>query len=100
MRFSWKAVLLAPLLAPVLFDALFGPLLGFGPGDGVGPALALFAVLLVPACIISYGATIGIFLPCLALLSRWIPITYVRVCLLGLVLGAAVVVPVTWFEWK
>jgi len=34
------------------------------------------------------------------MLSLWRPMTGFKVCLLGLVLGAAVFVPLTWMEWK
>jgi hypothetical protein len=102
MRLSWKAVFFAPLLIPLLCSAaLVGSGL-FGPNSGgdARNALLPFLVLLVPSSIISYGTTIFLFLPCLALLSRWGAITYFRVCLLGLVLGAAMIVPMTWMEWK
>jgi hypothetical protein len=59
----------------------------------------LFLLLLAPACIASYGTTVFLFLPCLFLLSLWQPMTRFKVCLLGLVLGAAVFVPLTWMEW-
>ena len=48
----------------------------------------------------SYGTTVFVFLPCLYLLSLWWQPTSNRVCLLGLVLGAAMFVPVTLMEWK
>jgi hypothetical protein len=101
MRFSWMGVFLAPLAVPLLFSTalVVTGLLGPNPGGGVGSAALGFLVLLVPGCIVSYGTTIFLFLPCLALLSRWARMTYVRVCLLGLVLGAAVIVPMTWLEW-
>ena len=67
--------------------------------EGGQPVLG-FLVLLIPGCIVSYGTTIFLFLPCLFLLSSWGPMTGFRVCLLGLVLGAAVFVPLTWMEWK
>jgi hypothetical protein len=40
-----------------------------------------------------------LFLPALFLLSVWRPLTTLNVCLLGLVLGAAVYVPVTLMFW-
>src|ERR1700736_6151577 len=93
MRFSWTGLMLAPLLVPVMFSAA---LLSSFQGDR--PAL-LFLLLLVTGCIVSYGATIFLFLPCLYLLSLWRPMTSFKVCLLGLVLGTAVFVPLTWMEW-
>jgi hypothetical protein len=94
MRFTWTGLILAPLPAPVLFSAAA---LGFLHGDR--PVL-LFMILLVPGCIVSYGATIFLFLPCLFVLSLRRPVTVFRVRLLGLVLGAAAFVPLTWMEWK
>ena len=41
-----------------------------------------------------------LFLPALFRLSLWRPLTALRVCTLGLILGAAVFVPVTLMEWK
>jgi hypothetical protein len=93
MRFSWTGLILAPLLVPVLFSALVSALQDNG-------ALLWFLFLLVPGCIVSYGTTIFLFLPCLYLLSFWPPMTTFKVCLLGLVLGAAVFVPLTLIEWK
>lgn len=55
---------------------------------------------MIPSFIISYGTTVCLFLPALFLLSLWRSLTALRVCTLGLVLGAAVFVPVTLMEWK
>jgi hypothetical protein len=93
MRFSWTGVILAPLPLPVMFSAAFGSL------QGNHSALASL-ILLVPSCIVSYGTTIFLFLPCLYLLSLWRPLTSFKVCLLGLALGAAVYVPLTWILWS
>jgi hypothetical protein len=93
MRFTWTGLILAPLLVPVISAALLSPFLGDRPA-------LLFLLLLVSGCIVSYGATIFLFLPCLYLLSLWRPMTGFKVCLLGLVLGAAVLVPLTWMAWK
>jgi hypothetical protein len=93
MRFSWTGLLLAPLLLPLVLSAALSPSLGAHPALG-------FLILLVPACIVSYGATIVLFLPGLYLLSLWRPLTGFRVCVLGLALGAAVFVPVTLMMWK
>jgi hypothetical protein len=95
MRFSWTGLLLAPLLVPLLFCALMLALLQ--PG---GSAALMFLILLIPSCIISYGTTIFLFLPSLFLLSLRRPLTGLNTCLLGLVLGAVVFVPVTLLEWK
>jgi hypothetical protein len=93
MRFTWTGLILAPLLVPVLFSAAFVSL-----SQGDQPVLG-FLILLVPGCIVSYGVTIFLFLPSLFLLSLWRPMTGFKVCLLGLVLGAALFVPMTWLDW-
>ena len=93
MRFTWTGLILAPLLVPVMFSVAF---LSMSQADR--PVL-VFLLLLVPGCIVSYGATIFLFLPCLFLLSLWRKMTGFTVCLLGLVLGAAVFVPMTLLDW-
>jgi len=93
MRFSWTGLIFAPLLVPVIFSAA---MLGFLHGDS---PLLMFLILMVPSCLVSYGTTIFLFLPSLYVLStRW-PLTAFKVCLLGLVLGAVVIVPLTLIEW-
>ena len=94
MLFSWTGLILAPLLVPTIFSAAMLSLL-----EGSNGAL-LFLLLMVPSCIISYGTTIFLFLPSLYLLSLWRPLTGLKVCLLGLVLGTLVFVPLTWMEWR
>ncbi len=93
MRFSWTGLILAPLAVPVIFSALLGSL------GGAHPVLG-FLILLIPGCIVSYGSTMFLFLPCLFLLSLWRPLTGLKVCLLGLVLGGAVLIPLTVMAWK
>jgi hypothetical protein len=87
MRFSWTGLILAPLLVPMIFCASIVTL-----SENNNP--------LVPSCVVSYGTTIFLFLPALYLLSLWRPMTGLTVCLLGLVLGMAVFVPLTLMEWK
>jgi hypothetical protein len=94
MRFSWTGLILAPLLVPLIVSAVISPLLTNG-----SIPLA-FLILFLPGCVVSYGTTIFLFLPSLFLLSLWQPMTGLKVCLLGLVLGAVVFVPVTLLEWK
>ena len=94
MRFSWTGLILAPLLVPLVFSAAM-----LGSLQASSPVL-LFLILLVPSCAVSYGTTIFLFLPSLFLLSSWRPMTGLRVCLLGLVLGAVVFVPLTWMAWS
>ena len=84
---------MAPLLVPAIFAAL---MISF---EGIWSALA-YLLALALGCIVSYGVTIFLFLPCLFLLSLWRPLTGFKVCLLGLALGAAIYVPFTLMMWK
>ena len=93
MRFSWTGLLLAPLLVPVLLSAALPGLLG-------GNSLVFgFLIMLVPGCIISYGAMVALFLPSLFLLSICRTPTGFMVCLPGAALGAVADVPVTFLAW-
>jgi len=85
MRFSWTGLILAPLLVPVMFSVIGAPMLS-PLQEGGNPVLA-FLILLIPGCVVSYGATIFLFLPCLFLLSLWRPVTAFSACLVGLLLG-------------
>ena len=95
MHFSWRALILAPLLAPVVLCVIAAPLL-----NGDGPVVLPFLILLIPACVISYGTTVFLFLPALYLLSLWRPLTALIACLLGVALGAAMIAPITVLMWK
>jgi hypothetical protein len=94
MRFSWKGLILAPLPMPLVLSAVMAPLM-----QGEGPVVLPFLILLIPACLISYAATAFLFLPALFLLSLLRPATGWMVSLLGFVLGAAMIVPVTLMAW-
>lgn len=93
MRCSWIGLILAPLLAPLTFSAALLIYLG-------ELQVVPFLFLVVPALIISYGTTIFLFLPCLFVLSLFRPVTALGACLLGLLLGALVFVPLTLLAWK
>ena len=76
MRFSWiRPDLLAPLLVPVIFSAAL-------LSSGRTGRCCCFRYCW-SRCIVSYGTTIFLFLPCLFLLF-WRPMTSFKVCLLGL----------------
>lgn len=94
MRFSWSGVVLAPLLLPLLCG-LFAVVIAFSPH---GP-LASFLFLFIPAGVVSYGTMIFLFLPSLYALAKLVPLTFVRVCLIGAVLGAMWTVPLMWAAW-
>jgi hypothetical protein len=93
MRFSWAGLILAPLLVPVIFSATL--ITRWEGGDPLTSSLTM----LVLGCIASYGITVFLFLPCLFLLSLSHQMTGLKVCLLGLVLGAVVVVPWPLIAW-
>jgi hypothetical protein len=97
MRFSWTGLILAPLLVPVMISMIVAPMLS-SPQDMGNPVLG-FLILLIAGCVVSYGTTIFLLLPCLFLLSLWRPVTAFRACLLGLLLGALMFVPLTWLVW-
>jgi hypothetical protein len=94
MRFSWTGFLLAPLPVPLIASAVLAPLL-----NGDGPVVLPFLILLIPSCMVSYGATALLFLPALFLLSLLKPVAGWMACALGFVLGLAVIVPVTLLAW-
>ncbi len=94
MRFSWTGLLLAPLPVPLIACAVMAPVL-----QGEGPVVLTFLILLIPACVISYGAMALLFLPALFLLSLVTPVTRWVACFLGFVVGAAVFVPVARLAW-
>jgi hypothetical protein len=94
MHFSWKGFWLAPLVMPLIGCAVMAPVL-----RGEAPVIFTFLLLLIPACVISYGAMLFLFLPALFLLSLLRPVTGWMAFLLGLVLGAAVFVPVAKLAW-
>ena len=94
MRFSWSGLILAPLLVPVIFGAAFGIL-----SEGEGNPLLGSLTMLVLGCIVSYGSTIFLFLPCLFLLSLEQRMTGFKVCLLGSALGAMEFVALTLIAW-
>ena len=95
MHFSWKGLFLAPLVMPVIGCAVMAPVIG---NEGLA-VIGAFLLLLVAACVISYGATWLLFLPSLFLLSLFTAVTRWMVWTLGLVLGAAIFVPVAKLAW-
>jgi hypothetical protein len=95
MHFSWTGFWVAPLVVPLIGSAVMSPLL-----SGEGPAILTLAILLIPACMISYGTMVFLFLPALFLLSLLRPVTGWIACALGFALGAAMILPVTMLAWK
>ena len=89
MRFSWKAILLALLLVPLIAALI----LATAPSQNRFLAFLFFFAL---GCVLSYGASVVLFLPCLFVLSRFTRLTAWLTGLVGMVLGMAVYVPLGW----
>ena len=95
MHFSWTGFWVAPLLVPVVGSLVMAPLMS---GEGA-PVVLPFFILLIPACMISYGTTVFLFLPALFVLSLLMRMTGWMVCALGFAIGAAMIVPMTVMMW-
>ena len=95
MHFSWKGFWLAPLLMPMIGCAVMAPVLKADEA----PFILMFLLLMVPACVISYGATWLLFLPALFLISQVTSVTRLMACIVGFVIGAAVFLPVARLAW-
>ncbi len=100
MRFSWKALLLAPLLVPALLRVTFFGLSILDFSNGLLHVLLPVLLLMLASSIVSYSATIFLLLPSLYVLSRWLRMTWAAACLLGTALGLLMFIPVTALEWK
>ncbi len=99
MRFSWKAILLAPLAFPFLVGGVL-LIVGGVSGltallPGIHPLLT-FLTLFGLASLLSYGATLFLFLPCLFFVSRFVRLTAWLTSLIGVALGVAVYLPLGW----
>ena len=92
MRFSWKAILLAPLLVPLIASFV----MAMAPSPSW---LFSFLFFLALGCVVSYGVSIVLFLPCLFVLSRFTRLTAWLTGLVGAALGMAVYLPVAWQSW-
>ncbi len=91
MKFSWKALFLAPLPVPFIYSVAFVILSGMGKHP-----IYEFLFCFVFGSVFSYGTTLFLFLPCLFLLSRLTPLTARLTCLLGTLLGGLTLLPVDW----
>jgi hypothetical protein len=91
--FAWRAVILAPLLVPLLASAAMATSLA-----ARNPLLA-FLLFLVGGCVVSYGGTVVLLLPCLYVLRRLTSPTLARTGLVGVALGAVVFLPLAWVSW-
>jgi len=89
MKFSWKAILVAPLAAPFLFSLAVAT-------DLATQRVAGFLFFLILGSILSYGTTTLLFVPSLFCFSKLTQLSAYKVCLLGLGLGMAIFFPVTF----
>ena len=89
MRFSWKAVILAPLAVPLIASLI----LATAPSQNHLLAFLFFFGL---GCAFSYGVSLVLFLPCLFVLSRFTCLTARLTAVVGMLLGLAVYFPVGW----
>jgi hypothetical protein len=94
MRFSWRALLLAPPVVTGIYAVLAAmtlllnePILGF---------LLFFAV----GCVISYGATVFLLLPALFVLSLFARLSTQLVASLGTVFGALAYLPICFLSYR
>ena len=94
MKFTWKALFLAPLPVPLICSGVLA--IATSPNSWFFGFLFFFVL----GAFISYGATIFLFLPCLFLISKRMTPTLLLTCILGAVLGVVSCLPVMWVEWK
>ena len=93
MRFSWRALLIAPAVTPAVVGIVAAILLG-------GGSVVLFLLTFIIGSLVSYSVTIFVFLPALFVLSRVWRMTGITTSILGLALGMAAYIPWTVIEWK
>jgi hypothetical protein len=94
MRFSWKALLLAPL--PVPFLASLALMIMAGANNLLYGFLIFFAL----GSIFSYGVTLFGFLPALFILSLYKPLSRINTTVLGTLLGAVSYIPFILVEYQ
>lgn len=90
MKFSWKAIGLAPLVIPLVYSVAIVVLLP--SKDPIFWFLALFCL----GSIFSFAVSGFIFLPTLWLISRFMPLTARITAGVGMVLGVIVYLPIAW----
>ena len=93
MRFSWRALALAPLVIPVVYSAAFDPLIA---GRNLMFGFLLFLAI---GAVFTYGATFVLLLPCLYALSWHVRLNAAWCAGVGAVLGLLVYLPEEWVSW-
>ena len=93
MRFSWKAIVLAPLPVPLIASVV----LGLSPSKDPLFAFLFFFVL---GSAFSYGASVFVLWPGLYLVSRFTALTAWLTGLVGTALGCAMYLPVAWVSYR
>ena len=92
LRFSWKAILLAPLAVPLLTGLVLALSVN-------GPRVHTFLFFFSIACVFAYGATLCVLLPGLFLASLFLPLTTRLTAAIGIVLGLMVYFPFGWISY-
>lgn len=92
LRFSWKAILLAPLLVPLVASLIMAS------APSKSPAFS-FLIFFALGSAFSFGLSIGLFLPGLFLLSLFTRLTLWLRGLFGTALGLAIYLPVAWVSY-
>ena len=90
---AWKAIAIAPVLVPVLVAGAF-----IASTESRNP-LAGFLFLSLIGCVFSYATTLVMFVPTLAIASRFTTLTGRTISLLGAMLGLMATVPYMYIEW-
>jgi hypothetical protein len=90
MKFSWKAIALAPLAIPIVYSATFTILVA-----GKEPLFGFFLFFAL-GCFVSYSTSVFLLLPSLYLVSKFTPLTARLTACLGIALGTAAYLPILW----
>ena len=94
MRFSWRALALAPLAIPVIYSAAFELMT---PGRNLVLGFLFFSAVGVA---LTYGATLVLLLPGLYALSWLVRLNAAWCAALGAALGLLVYLPEEWVSWN
>lgn len=92
MRFSWKAIVLAPLPVPLFVSVI----LALAPSRNPWQAFLIFFIF---GSAFSYGAGVFLLLPSLYLISRFRALTAWLVGLVGIMMGGAIFLTVAWLSY-
>jgi hypothetical protein len=94
MRFSWRALALAPLVIPVIYSAAFELTT---PGRNL---VLGFLVFFAIGAVFTYGATFALLMPCLYALSWLVRLNAAWCAAVGAALGLLAYLPEVWVSWN